>query len=101
MVLNSRHKEMLEFEDLFWSRGGSLNKNKEIEERFHLTPVRYYQLLNVIVDQPEAKEYRPLLVKRIDRMKASRRRGRIKDRTAPKSAIKNQPEQKPHLYLVK
>ena len=39
-----------------------------------LTPVRYYQLLNQLLDSPAALESDPLLVKRLLRVRTNRRR---------------------------
>jgi hypothetical protein len=41
-----------------------------------MTPTRYYQVLNALVDSPAALATDPLLVKRLRRVRTARRRGR-------------------------
>jgi hypothetical protein len=41
-----------------------------------MTPTRYYQVLNALVDRPDALAADPLLVRRLRRLRAARRRGR-------------------------
>jgi hypothetical protein len=41
-----------------------------------MTPTRYYQVLNTLVDSPVALATDPLLVKRLRRVREARRRGR-------------------------
>jgi hypothetical protein len=65
---------MLTFERQWWRRAGA--KETAIRERFGLTPTRYYQVLNALVDQPAALATDPLLVRRLRRVRSARRRGR-------------------------
>jgi hypothetical protein len=48
-----------------------------VRARFGLSPARYYQLLNRLIDRPEALEYDPMLVQRLRRLRESRRRKRF------------------------
>jgi hypothetical protein len=41
-----------------------------------MSATRYYQVLNALVDKPEALAVDPLLVKRLRRLRASRQRTR-------------------------
>ena len=43
---------------------------------------RYYQLLNALIDRPEALEHDPLLVKRLRRLREQRQRTRSASRLA-------------------
>ena len=46
----------------------------EILEVFELSPTRYYQLLNELIDSPEALKFDPVLVKRLRAQRARRQR---------------------------
>jgi hypothetical protein len=72
--LTRREHEMLAFERQWWRRPGA--KETAIRDRFDMTPTRYYQVLNALVDSPVALATDPLLVKRLRRVRAARRRGR-------------------------
>jgi len=72
--LSRREHEMLTFERQWWRRPGA--KETAIRERFSVTPTRYYQVLNALVDRPDALAADPLLVRRLRRVRAARRRGR-------------------------
>ena len=72
--LSRREHEMLTFERQWWRRPGA--KETAIRDRFDLTPTRYYQLLNALVDQPAALAADPLLVRRLRRLRAARQRTR-------------------------
>ena len=68
--LTRREHEMLAFERQWWRRPGA--KETAIRDRFGLAPTRYYQMLNALVDRPEALEADPLLVRRLRRLRAAR-----------------------------
>jgi hypothetical protein len=81
--LSDRERELLGFERQWWRHPGA--KENAIRERFGTTPTRYYQLLNALVDRPEALAEDPLLVRRLRRLRAARHRqraGRPLGRTA-------------------
>lgn len=71
-AFNATDRAILEFE-----RGGTWryagNKIEEIRVRFAMTQVRYYQVLNWIIDQPEAEAYDAQLVGRLRRIREVRR----------------------------
>lgn len=73
-VLGERATAILEFEKQWWSFAGI--KEAEIRERFDLSAPRYYQLLNDLIDTPEALAHDPLLVKRLRRQRATRQKER-------------------------
>ena len=62
-------KQLLDFESTWWRHKGS--KEAAILDELGLTGVRYYQRLNVLLDDPAALAYAPMVVNRL-------RRGRIK-----------------------
>lgn len=45
-------------------------------EELGLTPARYYQVLNALIDRPEALEVAPQLVRRLQRIRAARQEAR-------------------------
>lgn len=73
-TLRERDAGILEFEKQWWAFSGT--KETEIRERFGLSAPRYYQLLNDLIDTPEALAHDPLLVKRLRRQRATRQRER-------------------------
>jgi hypothetical protein len=72
--LTPRELEMLAFERRWWKYAGS--KEQAIRELFDLSDTRYYQLLNALIDRPEALVHDPMLVKRLRRLRQSRQRAR-------------------------
>jgi hypothetical protein len=72
--LSRREHEMLTFERQWWRRAGA--KETAIRDRFDLSPTRYYQALNALVDRPDALAADPLLIRRLRRVRAARQRTR-------------------------
>lgn len=73
-ALSGRDAEILAFERQWWKFAGA--KEQAVRELFDLSPTRYYQLLNALIDSPAALAQDPMLVKRLRRMRASRQRAR-------------------------
>jgi len=72
--LSERDREILEFERQWWKYAGA--KETAIRESFDMSATRYYQVLNALIDRPEALAADPLLVRRLRRMRAERQRVR-------------------------
>ncbi|NUP26634.1 MAG: DUF3263 domain-containing protein [Nocardia sp.] len=72
--LSRREHEILAFERQWWKYAGA--KEEAIRELFALSPTRYYQVLNTLIDRPEALAVDPMLVKRLRRLRASRQKSR-------------------------
>ncbi len=72
--LSPRDAEILAFERQWWKFAGA--KEQAIRDKFAMSATRYYQVLNALIDQPEALAHDPLLVKRLRRLRASRQRQR-------------------------
>ncbi len=72
--LNRRDREILAFERQWWKYAGV--KEQAIRELFDMSSTRYYQVLNGLIDTPEALAADPMLVKRLRRLRASRQRQR-------------------------
>jgi hypothetical protein len=64
---------LLDFEDQWWRHPAA--KENNIRGQFGLAPTRYYQRLNRLVDRPEAEAARPVVVRRLQRLRAARTRG--------------------------
>jgi uncharacterized protein DUF3263 len=72
--LDRRDREILAFERQWWKYAGA--KEQAIRELFDMSPTRYYQVLNALLDKPEAMAADPLLIKRLRRLRTSRQRTR-------------------------
>ncbi|BDT89568.1 DUF3263 domain-containing protein [Nocardia cyriacigeorgica] len=72
--LSRREHDILAFERQWWKYAGA--KEEAIRELFSMSPTRYYQVLNALVDRPEALAADPMLVKRLRRLRASRQKAR-------------------------
>ncbi len=73
-AVSSRDREILAFERQWWKYAGA--KEQAIKELFDMSATRYYQVLNALIDTPEALDVDPMLVKRLRRLRASRQRAR-------------------------
>jgi hypothetical protein len=72
--LTQRDREILEFERQWWKYAGA--KEQAIRELFDMSATRYYQVVNNLIDSPDALAFDPMLVKRLRRMRAARQRTR-------------------------
>jgi hypothetical protein len=73
-ALSDRDREILEFERHWWKYAGA--KETAVREKFDMSSTRYYQVLNALIDRPEALAADPLLVRRLRRLRAARQRQR-------------------------
>ncbi|WP_189936840.1 DUF3263 domain-containing protein [Streptomyces sulfonofaciens] len=69
--MSERHRAVLALEHRSWPGPGA--KERAIRERLGLAPVRYYQLLNALLDDPRALAHDPVTVNRLRRVRARRR----------------------------
>ena len=79
--LGERERSVLAFERQWWRHAGA--KEEAIRRQFGIGPTAYYQLLSRLLDDPAALAYDPMLVKRLQRQRASRRRSRSGRRLSP------------------
>src|SRR3954466_13347359 len=70
--LSERDAEILAFERQWWKYAGA--KEQAVREKFQMSATRYYQVLNALIDKPEALAVDPLLVKRLRRLRETRQR---------------------------
>ncbi len=73
--LTQKDLDILDFERSWWKHAGV--KEQAIKERFDMSATRYYQLLNELIERPEAMEYDAILVKRLKRLRLYRQRQRV------------------------
>ena len=73
-ALSERDMRVLAFERGTWRTAGA--KEQAIAEVLGITATRYYQLLNELIDRPEALKFDPTLVKRLRAQRARRQRVR-------------------------
>ena len=73
--LNDLETRILDFERSWWRYAGA--KESAIKELFDLTPARYYQLLNDLIDRDDALAASPILVKRLRRLREARTSARF------------------------
>lgn len=70
--LTDRERGILAFERGWWKHPGA--KDAAIRERFDVTPIRYYQQLNGLIDRPASLRAEPVVVNRLRRLRSARRR---------------------------
>lgn len=86
MALSERDRAILDFERSWWLEPGP--KELSIRSRFDLSPTRYYQVLNELLESPDAIAYDPLVVRRLRRMRDRRRRARFEGRSASEPPVR-------------
>jgi hypothetical protein len=72
--LSDRDRAVLSFEQKWTVSGGA--KEAAIRATFHVSAARYFQLVNSLIDRPEALQQDPVLVKRLLRQRDQRLRRR-------------------------
>lgn len=80
--LTERERDILDFEALWWRQPGA--KEQEIRRRFDISATRYYQLVNALLDRPEALTYAPATVNRLRRLREAR--AAVRGGRAPRAA---------------
>jgi hypothetical protein len=73
-ALSERDMRLLAFERGTWRTAGA--KEQAIVEVLGISATRYYQLLNELIDSPDALKFDPVLVKRLRAQRARRQRMR-------------------------
>lgn len=70
LALTEHDAAILDFEENWFT--ADVPKEQAIMDRFSISATRYYQQLNQLIDRDAAVEYRPLLVKRLRRLRSQR-----------------------------
>jgi hypothetical protein len=68
--LSDLEVRILDFERQWWKYAGI--KDSAIRELFNLSAKQYYELLNNLIDRPDAMAASPLLIKRLRRLREAR-----------------------------
>lgn len=68
--LSAVERGILDLEGQHFAAGGS--KGNAVRDRFGITETRYYQVLNRLIDTPEALMYAPMTVGRLRRLRTTR-----------------------------
>lgn len=69
--LSERELGVLGLESRQWRTAGA--KERAVREELGLSPTRYYQLLNGLLDREEALAHAPVLINRLRRIRAAKR----------------------------
>ncbi|MFI5727768.1 DUF3263 domain-containing protein [Streptomyces cyaneofuscatus] len=69
--LSDRDRALLALERRSWAGPGA--KERAIREELGISPVRYFQLLNALIEDERALREDPVTVNRLRRLKAARR----------------------------
>jgi uncharacterized protein DUF3263 len=88
-VENYAWERVLAFERQWWRHAGA--KEEAIRREFGVGPTAYYQLLSRVLDDPVALAHDPMLVKRLQRQRASRRRQRGRRQAATTQGVAQAP----------
>lgn len=83
--LDETQTRLLEFERAWADRVG--NREAAIRAEFGVSPARYYQMLYALIDSPIALRHDPLLVRRLQRLRETRRRARARPFTSDPRAV--------------
>ena len=74
-ALSDTDRAILQFEREWWRR--RIPKERAVRDRLGLSPTRYHQLLNDLLDRPGALAFDPMLIGRLRRLREARRRVRF------------------------
>lgn len=69
--LSDRDRAVLALERRSWPGPGA--KERAVREQLGMSPTRYYQLLNALLDDPRALAHDPVTVNRLRRLRETRR----------------------------
>jgi hypothetical protein len=72
--LSERERAVLVFEKQYWKYAGA--KEQAIRDRFGISATGYYRLLNTLIDQSDALDFEPVLVRRLRRQRQVRQNAR-------------------------
>jgi hypothetical protein len=72
-VLTSREQSIVDFERSWWLIPGP--KDQAIREHLGMSATQYYRILRALVERQDARDYDPLTIRRLQRLRSKRRRG--------------------------
>ena len=71
MELTERQKSIIEFERTAWQT--DISKETAIRQLFTISPSRYYQIRDDLIDLPEAMKFDPMVIRRLQKQRKFRR----------------------------
>ena len=71
MGLTERQKSIIEFERTAWQT--DISKETAIRHLFTISPSRYYQIRDELIDLPEAMKFDPMVIRRLQKQRKFRR----------------------------
>jgi len=80
MTLSSKERAVLDLERSWWVGADAPATKGEAITALGLSRAQYYALRDAAMERPEAEAYDPLVVRRVRRDKAARRRARYEGR---------------------
>lgn len=78
MALSERDTAILALEARWFKHAGA--REQAIHDKLGMTPTRYYQVLNRLLDDPDALAHDPITVNRLRRIRDDRQRTRPSSR---------------------
>jgi hypothetical protein len=81
MGLSDDDRQILDFEESWWTRPGA--KAAGIRDHLGMSPTAYYRRLAELAETDAALEHAPLVVRRLRRRRLDQRRGRFETTAAP------------------
>jgi hypothetical protein len=72
--LTDQERKILDIEKSWWAFSGA--KEQAIRDRLNISAVTFYQRLNTMLDDPRIEAAEPVLVHRLQRLRAQRQRSR-------------------------
>ncbi|MFT4864715.1 MAG: hypothetical protein ACI9CV_001293 [Ilumatobacter sp.] len=74
-MLSERHAAMLDFERSWWTNDDP--RDQVVRARFQCSPEEYDAEIAVVLENPDAAEHDPLVVRRLKRLRLRARKARI------------------------
>ncbi|MFT4773599.1 MAG: hypothetical protein ACI83Y_000528 [Candidatus Azotimanducaceae bacterium] len=74
-MLSERHAAMLDFERSWWSNDEP--RDQIVRARFQCSPEEYDAEITIVLENPDAVEHDPLVVRRLKRLRLRARKARI------------------------
>ena len=71
-MLSERDRAVLDFERSWWLLPGP--KDRAIEEHLGMSAARFYTVLRTLLDEPDAMNYDPLTIRRLQKVRSARQR---------------------------
>lgn len=69
--LSDQDRTILDMEKQWWRYAGA--KQQAIRDQLGLSPTRYYQILNALLDDPGALRAEPVVIRRLQRQRQAHR----------------------------